>query len=64
MRNTDNNKDKIKVTVIRVKLALVYIQYDNVAKKKRGRVAMRPDFHFYRGGIFSLLYKPAYAVLK
>jgi hypothetical protein len=30
MRNTDNNKDKIKVTVIRVKLALVYIQYDKL----------------------------------
>ena len=30
MRNTDNNKDKIKVTVIRVILALVYIQYDKL----------------------------------
>jgi len=30
MRNTDNNKDKIKVTVIRVILALIYIQYDKL----------------------------------
>lgn len=30
MRNTDNNKDKIKITVIRVILALIYIQYDKL----------------------------------